>query len=221
MNILEHPIRKIFAVWLFAWLSIVGGAIYLLPEARIDHPVTFHIVSIYYLIFILIGGYYYGVTRHQPHQVAFRIQFLQITLFSAALIGICLALEAGLPVEGPALNKILQSRFYFPLFRSEILITKFFDISFQQVFIVGVLLQLKKLQLSDQKSMILFSIAFFLLHLPLAASIGAQAVYFIVPSLLAGAVFSFLILKVRFGLFASFAAHFLFYFLIGLWLRMF
>lgn len=221
MKTIEQPITKFFTIWLFAWLGVVGGALYLLPDTTIEQPGTFHIVSIYYLVFVLIGGYFFDVTQFEPRNISFRTQFLQIVLFSIILIGICLAVESGFPVQGGALDRIFISRFYFPLFRGEILLTKFFDISFQQVFIVGVLRQLKKQQLSDQKAMIIFSAGFFLLHLPLAFSVGAQAFYFIVPSLLAGLVFSYLILKVNYGLFASFAVHFMFYFFIGIWLRIF
>lgn len=218
---IEASVRKIIAIWLLAWLLVVGGAIYLLPEARLDHSNTFHLISVYYLFCAIIGGYFYRVSESVPNQATFFSQYSGVVLFSAALIATCLMIEAGFPVGSGVLNKISLSKFFFPLFRSEILLTKFFDILFQQVFIIGVLRELKQQQLSDRKTMYLFAFGFFLLHLPLTMSIGAQAIYFILPSLFAGVVFSYLILKLRYGLFASFAMHFFFYLLVGLWLRIF
>lgn len=218
--LLTEATGKALGFWAFFWLMVVGGSIYTLPPTGLEYIHNFHFVSAYFMIFALVGGYYYRVDRVLSHHVKLSRQLSYIIPYSILIAGGSLFIETTFPVGSIAFENILVSKFYFPLFRSEILITKFFDIVFQQTFIYGILKKLKELGVSDRRAFGLFSVSFFFIHLPLVFNMRWTALYFIIPSLGAGMMFSYLILKFRYGLFYSFALHFMFYFLISLYLRL-
>ena len=211
---------SILIVWSVLWLLVAGGSIYILPDFGADQLNRFYITSAYFLTFALLGGYYYKLNNMLSHKAPLHRQFIFIILISSALILACLFINAFFQLNPEAAKKIILSKFYFPLFQIETVITKICDVSFQQVFIFGVLKKLKEDQQSDERALIFFSLCFFAVHLPLIFSLSPlYAFYFIIPSMFAGLIFSYCILKYRYGLSMSFAVHLLFYLTIGIYLR--
>lgn len=138
---------------------------------------------------------------------------------SLLFIMIALLIEYYFPLSEDIQKKIFATGFHFPLFKYEVLITKFFDISFQQVMIFVILKKLKNQNLSDFLVIRYFTVAFFIIHLPLILFFKLFSFYFIIPSLFAGVIFSYLMLKYSYGLAMSFFVHYLFYFSVGIALR--
>lgn len=85
LSSIDQPVRKIIAIWLLAWLAVVGVAIYLLPEARVDHLGTFHLISVYYLFCAIIGGYFYRVSEPAPNRASFLSQYSGVVFFFSRL----------------------------------------------------------------------------------------------------------------------------------------
>ncbi len=216
---IDNIIKKMLAYWVLLWLFVAGFTIYVLPEPSPDKIQNFHFISGFFLLASLVGGFFYKVNNVLSHQASFAKQAAIILLLSGFLAGVCILTGVLFPLDQALSEKIIISKFYFPLFRPQIVLTKFFDIGFQQVFVFGIIKSLKSKSLDDRLTLVLFSTSFFVIHLPLIFSMGLVAFYFIIPSLFAGLAFAYLILNYRFGLVLSFSLHFLFYVLIGLYLR--
>ncbi|MEQ1723235.1 MAG: hypothetical protein ABL930_08660 [Pseudobdellovibrio sp.] len=214
-------VRLILIKWVLFWFIVAGGSIYVLPNFGADQYHRFYITSIYFFSFALIGAYYYNITEVFPHHASFKNQLVPIFLISLFTTLACLFVNRQFPISDVVQNKIMLSKFYFPLFNIETIITKLCDISFQQVFIYGILKKLKSQKISNREALTLFSISFFIIHLPLIFSLKLYAFYFIIPSCFAGVIFSYLILNYRHGLVKSFSTHLMFYFFVGLYLRYF
>ena len=218
MNSNSDVFKKVFT-WICLWLSIVAGSIYLLKLVGADQYHRFAITSGYFSLFALFGVYYYRIKATLLHHATFTRQLFLILLTIFCASAFCLLIDRLMPLNPLNLSRIMRDGFYFPLFRYETIITKMTDITFQQVFIFALISELKKLNLENKKIITIFSSAFFLIHLPLVLSLGWVAFYFIVPCIFAGAIFSYLILNLRYGLSLSFIVHLFFYVLIGLYLR--
>lgn len=205
--------------WVAFWLVSVGGTIYVLPHFIDDETNSFLLRSSYFLACAIAAGYIYRIDDTFPHHANFSKQLPLILIQGVFFIGLCFLIELFFPITDIISAKIMESGFHFPLFRISPMITKFFDISFQQLMIFALLRRLKKIGSTDGQAMKYFSICFFAVHVPLLFNMKLFALYFIIPSFFAGFIFSYLILKYRFGLVKSFAVHFLFYLLVSLMLR--
>ena len=210
---------SILIIWGMFWFLIAGGSIYALPEFGADQLNKFYITSTYFFSFALLGGFYYKINETLPHKAPLKNQLFFISLISLLLVGIGLSIDKIFQINYAVYEKIYSSKFYFPLFKIETLITKICDVSFQQVFIFGLLKKLKGQGQTNGRILTLFGIGFFVIHLPLFFSLKIYAFYFIIPSIFAGLIFSYLILNYRYGQSLSFAVHLLFYLLIGVYLR--
>jgi hypothetical protein len=203
---------KIIINWIGAWLFIAGGSIYVLPLIGADQLHKFYITACYFLTFALLGINFF--------QINLKSQLIFYILSALTMAVICLFIERVLPIGTMATHKIMVSKFYFPLFHYETLITKAFDVFFQQVFIWGLLQKLKKNINSHKKIIYLFSFCFFIVHIPLLISFNVfYALCFIIPSVVAGIMFSYLILSYQFGPSLSQALHLSFYLALGIYLR--
>jgi hypothetical protein len=214
-------VRLILIKWILFWFIVAGGPIYVLPIFIADQLHLFYITSIYFFSFALIGAYYYNITEVFPHHASFKKQLVPIFLISLFTTLACLFVSWQFPVSDVVQNKIMLSKFYFPLFNIETILTKLCDISFQQVFIYGILKKLKSQNIRNREVLTLFSVSFFIIHVPLSFSLKLYALYFIIPSCFAGIIFSYLILNYRHGFVKSFSTHLMFYFLVGLYIRYF
>jgi hypothetical protein len=123
------------------------------------------------------------------------------------------------PLTITAISNLLEKGFYYPLLKVETSLTKACDVFFQQIMIYFFIL--KYLKYYDRKSDIIikFSVIFFIIHIPLFILFGWLALLFIIPSIIAGIVFSALILNLKNGLTYSFITHQLFYVCIAIGYR--
>ena len=221
LEALKNPkIRQTLLTWMIFWFFAAGTSIYILAPHGADQLNNFSVTSISFLVFSAFGAWYYRIDQRLPHQASLKIQGVSIFLLTVLLVIIGLYIVKKFPLSEITQKEIMLSKFYFPLFRIETFITKTCDILFQQVFIYGILKKLKQFQFSNKVTIELFSICFFIIHLPLILSLKMYAFYFIVPSLFAGFIFSYFILNYRFGLVLAFAVHFCFYLSIGIYLRL-
>lgn len=202
------------------WLGVAGGNIYLLPLINPDQLQNSSLTGIYFFGGAAAAAKYYRAHELFPHHGKLIHQALPAAVFTVILFVVIYYLNVNFPASTEAQKRIVESGFYFPLFRPDTFLAKFGDITFQQIVCYGVLKKLKHSGLSNKDTLAIFVTGFFLIHLPLVFSLKWYAFYFIVPSLAAGAIFGFLILNLRYGFFKSFAVHFLFYLAVGLYLRM-
>lgn len=216
----KNKIQTLLILWSLFWLIIAGGSIYILPRFGADHLNKFYLTSIYFFSFAIFGGYYYKITETLPHKAPFKKQLSFMIIASLILITTCLLINYNYQIKNDTYKQIITSNFYFPLFQIETLITKLCDVSFQQVFIFGILKKLKEQNQSNVKATVLFGFCFFIIHLPLFLNLNLYAFFFIIPSIFAGLIFSYLILNFRYGQSMSFSIHLLFYFLIGIYFRL-
>jgi hypothetical protein len=216
----RREIQAILFSCIFIWLCVAGGSIYLLPRINTNLLQNSYPTGIYFLIFALISGYYYKVYEFFPHHVGYKKQLIPIITLTVFLVSFTVYFNHVFPMTPEIQQKIAQSKFFFPLFRLDTFLAKLGDITFQQVVIYGVLKRFKENGLTNKQAMGLFTIGFFLIHVPLVFSLKWYAFFFIVPSLVAGGIFSYLILYWRYGLFKSYATHLLFYLAIGLYFRL-
>lgn len=178
----------------------------------------------------LVGGYYLffggvGLRLFFPMESVdyfkdSRLQFLLIFLCLILSIILVLSLRELIPLSEVRKNYLLELKLYFPLFEIPITISKFADIFFQQSLILSLVLFLKEKSNSRRVTVGLFTAIFFIIHLPLFYVFGWTALYFILPSLFAGIIFSTLMLVSTYGLLFSFLVHQLFYIALGIVMRL-
>jgi hypothetical protein len=198
--------------WICVWLFIAGGSIYWLPLMGADQLHKFYITSLYFLTFALAGIIYYQIN------IKSQLRFYILSALTISII--CLLIESIFPIGEMTIQKIITSKFYFPLFRLETVISKTCDVLFQQIFILGLVNELKIHISSHRKIICIFSLCFYIIHIPLFFSFQFFYVLcFLIPSLVAGVMFSYLILNYRFGPTMSQILHLLFYLILGLYLR--
>ena len=212
---------KIILIWVAQWLTIVGGTIYLLAPVGADQLNRFYLTCAYFLTFAGYGAWYYKIHQVFPHHISLKKQVVPILYLVLATFVFCIAVDFLFPISEITRQAILAQRFYFPLFEYPTVAAKVCDITYQQVFVYGLVKSLKKTGLSDSNTLKLFLLSFFSIHLPLFFSFKLFAVVFIVPSFFAGALFSYLILKYRLGFFKSYALHVSFYLTVGIFFRYF
>ncbi|MBD3155847.1 MAG: hypothetical protein GF368_04280 [Candidatus Aenigmarchaeota archaeon] len=102
---------------------------------------------------------------------------------------------------------------YFLDFNHRFIITKFFDIILQQITIMVLLQMLVSSGLSYGRVIILFSVTFALIHVPLLLIAGRIALFHVTAAFIGSFVFSFLILNFNYGFVYSIAAHLMGYIL--------
>lgn len=214
-------IRNFTFIWILQWLVVAGGTFYILPFFNADQLNHVEITATYFLVSAALGVWFYRIDSVFAHHASFKKQGLIILFLFAAIFSICTTINMFFPINEGTQQQIQATKFYFPLFKYSTLLAKICDISFQQVFILGILKKLKEENLNNSQAVKVFSVAFFILHLPLMYTMKFVSLYFIVPSLIAGVIFSYLILNYRFGWVKSFAVHLGFYLFIGLYFRYF
>ena len=221
LPLIKNP--KILSIMLWCtviWLCVSGGNIYILPLFNPDQLQNSYLTGIYFLGSACAAGWYYKSYEYFPHHGKFSQQFLPAVFFTAVLFATIYYINQIFPISAEMQKHITATGFYFPLFRTDTFLAKLGDITFQQVVTYGVLKKLKEQGLSNKEALVLFTIGFFLIHLPLVFSLKWYAFVFIIPSIAAGGIFASFILYLRYGFFKSYALHFLFYLVVGLYMRL-
>ena len=211
-------IKKII-LWVATWMLITTISNLVLIGNGFTYAKSPEIIAPYFLFFSALGFYYYNLKNKLSHFASYSQQslFIFATLILTAFL--CYYIQALLPISADTLSVIPENKLELPQFSNKFMISKLAEIIFQQIYILALLHQLKAHSMSDLKTIRVFTVFFTLIHLPLVVILGWQAFYFIIPSFFAGFVFSYLLLKYRYGLVYSFAVHIGFYLALGTYLR--
>lgn len=196
-------------IWLSVWAFFV---LYLQPQG-IDYINHYLITSVYFLLVIVflttvfkeqIGKY---VDKFSPRDL------LAMSLFSACVIIVYYFI--GLLSEGSVLNDI---RYSFPQIlqiNEKFLITKSFEIMFQQTFFMISIYYLFNDNISDYIDMLIFGLFSLVIHIPVLFVDGSMGKILFAVSFFAGVVFSYCINKSKKGFIYSYMIHFGFYVLLS------
>lgn len=212
-------VKKII-LWVFAWMLVTTISNLVLIRNGYTYAKSPEIITPYFLFFSAIGFYYWNLKNKLSHFAEYTQQSIFIALVFALAILICYFIKELLPLSAEVLSKIPENKLELPQFSSNFMISKFAEIIFQQTYILALLHALKSHSDDDIKTIKIFTIFFTLIHVPLVVILGWQAFYFIIPSFFAGFIFSYLLLKYRYGLVYSFAVHTGFYIALGAYLRL-
>lgn len=215
----NRDIQFLILRWSAYWLLVMGAYIFVLKPLGISHKDN-TLISSSYFIFIAAGGAYlydlksyFKNTQHAPRLL------LLILINSLIFLSIPATLNNTFPMSQELARYLLKQEFYFPFFTLEISTVKALEIIFQQILIFSLIISLQQKVKSKAQTISLFTLAFFTIHLPLVFVFGWLAFIFILPSMLAGLVFSYCILSYKYGLLYSVICHQLFYLLIGIAMR--
>lgn len=218
-NINRQQITLVTLKWLAIWLISGGILNYLIMPYGIDYFNRYYITALYFAFCGALGAIYYRLNSLFEHHSPVRYQLLWMMTLTAFIFACGIAVNFYFPISDVQIKKIQDSKLVFPLFHLSTWVAKLADVAFQQIFIFALLKELRTSGLSQRQVIVLFSLVFGALHLPLLFLLGWSGLYFILPSLVAGFIFSYLILNYRYGVFLSFAVHMIFYFALGLLLR--
>jgi hypothetical protein len=218
-NLTPAELKKII-LWVMAWMSITTFSNLVLIGNGYTYSKNPLIISLYFLFFSAIGFYYWNLKKKPSHFAHYIKQsVLIIGLFILAIL-FCFFIKELFPLNAEVMAKIPENKFELPQFSNNFMISKLAEIIFQQIYILALLQSLKKHSDKDLKTIRVFTVFFTLIHIPLLVILGWQAFYFIIPSFFAGFIFSYLLLKYRYGLVYSFALHIGFYLALGTYLRL-
>lgn len=215
----RRRITQTVLIWLAIWLILGGFLSYVIMPLGIDYFNGRYLTALYFLLSAGAGLFYYKVDRLLDHHAPFRTQLLLMVFMTTLILACGYLVNLYFPLNAEQTARIHASKLVFPLFTFGTWIAKLADVGFQQVYIFALLKELRAGGLGKKQCIRLFGAVFGVLHLPLLLLLGFKGVYFIVPSLFAGVIFSYLILYSRRGLFYSFAVHLMFYFTLGVVLR--
>jgi len=204
--------------WLAYWLGIMGVVSFILKPIGFTYNENAVVLCAFYLISSIVGikifsfiDYYRKI--HRPQKQACLIFCLCIVFAVVPIIYF-----KNYPPVSIFLEDIIKSKILFPLFQFDTQLTKLFDILFQQALIFCLVNYLKN-KYTALKSVVIFSVIFFVLHLPLFIVFQVNALVFILPAFVAGGIFAYLIISYRYGLIYSIILHMSYYICFGVLLR--
>ena len=211
-------IKKIIT-WVLAWMFVTTISNLGLINNGFTYTKSPEIITPYFLFFSVVGFYYYNLKNKLSHFAEYRKQGLLIAAVFVLTVLVCYLIKELLPLSAEVIAKIPENKLVLPQFSNSFMVSKFAEIIFQQTYILALLHNLKSQSVNDSKTIRVFTVFFTLIHVPLVVVLGWQAFYFIIPSFFAGFIFSYLLLKFRYGLVYSFAVHIGFYLALGAYLR--
>ena len=208
-------------LWVCYWEIVMVFYVKILNPLNITHHQNTSITISYFLIISFIGltlfqtkARYIRYEKRNDKQLKYILLSFLFFLFVFPFI---IREVTSFPQEN--LNFIMDIKFYYPLFEYKTSLSKLADIIYQQVLILSILLYLEEKVKKQSMVITIFTIAFLIIHIPLIALWGWFSFAFIVPSLFAGIIFSYLILGFKYGLLFSFIVHQAFYLAIGILMR--
>lgn len=211
-------VKKII-LWVVAWMLVTTISNLILIRNGYTYAKSPEIITPYFLFFSALGFYYYDLKNKLSHFANYSKQIFFIAGVFVLTMIICHFIKGLLPLETEVLKRIPENKLELPQFSNNFMISKFAEIIFQQTYILALLHALKSHSENDLKTIRVFTVFFTLIHVPLVVILGWQAFYFIIPSFFAGFIFSYLLLKYRYGLVYSFIVHVGFYIALGTYLR--
>ncbi|OIO40744.1 hypothetical protein COU56_05105 [Candidatus Pacearchaeota archaeon CG10_big_fil_rev_8_21_14_0_10_31_9] len=198
-----------FISWLLFWF-IGWGGIYALPKMITDYRKNYFFVSAYFLFLSFLMAYYYKDIIYEIYK--------NISLFSIFLITILFAfnfLSYGLAnkyLRKPTDTLLKHADIHFLHLDKRYLISKSFDILYQQILIIVLVFLLKNQGLNLIWISILFALIFGFGHIPairLNKSFFGTLIF--LASIISSFLFPYLILTFKYGFIYTYMAHWLFY----------
>ena len=217
-----YKILYFVSLWMIYWLAVTGSTIYVLPVyLNVDQLHNSWITCIYFSIFAFVSARFFLVHESLPHLEKSIRQILGAILMAILFVLFTWTYDSYVELSDKARGLILESKLYYPLFSVQTTIPKVFDVTFQQITIFGFIKYLLSKDLKKTQVLIIMWLVFACLHAPLVLRGSLYGFIFVLPSLFAGLIFTYLILNFRYGLVLSFATHLSFYFGTGVALRTF
>lgn len=207
---------QILFSWSLLWFTAWAVWLFLIKKG-INHVVTFRISSLYFFNFFLVTIFYYN---YYLKSFIFNLPFKTFPFYFLSLffvILICLYYYSKRVFSREILMSHKEKYMFFATMDYRYLISKSFDILFQQVALLCLILSLKEIIDSPLQIVLLVGGIFGLIHVPLLKTKHNKiAPYFIIASFFAGVVFSFLILSLPYGFIYTYIIHWSFYAIAGL-----
>ncbi|EQC50455.1 hypothetical protein [Bacteriovorax sp. DB6_IX] len=207
----------IFSVkWLAFWMLIMGAYPLMWDKFfGFNYLETPMFTVIYYLSMAFLGCYLFFQEELISHLTK-KSNSVIMGFFSVLFLLLPSVIESFIPLNSMTKKVVLEYKFFFPLFDIKASFSKLSELIFQQLLIYVCLFKYQKILADKWKTVGVFTALFFVLHFPLVFIFkGLFSLIFILPSLIAGFLFSFSVLHFRAGLATSYAIHLGFYILVG------
>jgi len=204
---------KIFGLS-FIWFSVWAVFYFYLTPQGIDYLNRYILTSIYFLLIIValtsifkkeVDGY---VDNFSPRDL------LTMVFFSICVISIYYF--TNLLTEGSPLNAIKNNLPSILQLDGRFLVTKAFEIMFQQTFFMISIYHLFNNNVSKNKDMFLFGLYAMFIHLPILFINSSMGKILFGVSFFAGLIFSYCITKSKKGFLYSYMIHFGFYVILAM-----
>jgi hypothetical protein len=195
------------------WLSVWAFFIFYLQPQGIDYINHYIITSIYFLMVIV---FLTTVFRKQIGEYVDK--FTPRDLLAMALFSFCVVITyyfINLLSEGSILSSIKNSLPQILQMDDKFLITKSFEIMFQQTFFMISIYYLFNDNISDYIDMLIFGLFSLFIHIPVIFIDGSMGKILFAVSFFAGVIFSYCIKKSKRGFIYSYIIHFGFYVLLS------
>ncbi len=199
---------KIFGLSLI-WFSVWAILIFYLEPQGIDYLNRYILTSIYFLIIIVVLTYVFKKeTDEYVDRFSLKDLFFMM-LFSVAVILIYYFVN--ILAEGGSLSSIKNSLPAVFQLDDRFLVTKAFDIMFQQTFFMISVYYLFNNNVSKKIDMFLFGFYVMLIHLPILFVSSPAGKIFFGVSFFYGMIFAYFVTKSKKGFMYSFMVQFGFY----------
>ncbi len=195
-----------FLFWTLGWLGIY----YFLPKERTNYERNYIFVSIYFLVISIIMILYFKDIIFEVYKY---LNFFSVILIVLLLIFNFLSYRfANKYLIKPAEKLLKYADNYYLHLDKRYIISKSFDILFQQILIIALVFLLRNNGLNLLWISILFAIMFGIGHIPaLKVDRSLFGLVIFVASLLSSFLFPYLIITFKYGFVYTYMAHWLFY----------
>ncbi len=213
-------IQKYVLIWIVYWLIVVGLTVVYFKPAGYTFLHNNHVIISYFIFVTIIGHLIFRRIGEQAKLKSPKLQLPLIVLSGVIFVTLSVGMKQFFPltVEG---SKLIEGMgFFYPLLTWGTALGKLADIIFQQTLIVALVLFLKKHCQRPREVVEIFTLVFFVLHVPLLINFGIMGLIFIIPSLFAGAIFSYLITFYSWGVLGSMLVHQYYYISMAIILRL-
>ncbi len=203
-------------LWFYSWYGWL-----LLVKRGINNVITYRITALYFLFLtILVWFFYHNHLNNFLRNLPFRIfPFYLLICFFAITIGIYYFSQKLFGKTFLAAHR--KNNLFSAMMDFRFLFAKSFDILFQQLLFLCLVLSLKESFQNNFLTIISCGIIFGGVHLPLLKiKYNSITNYLVICSFIAGTIFSALMLFFPYGIIYSYILHWSFYVLVGVWVNL-
>ncbi len=198
-------------IWFVLWIVVWFVVFYILFPNKIDYTRRYWFTSFYFLIvsFVALFLFHYEIRQIIPTQFT-------ITPFVVVVFALVASVTAYKYVRAhfkkPNLLIRQNPNEFFLTLEYSYLISKTFEIMFQQIMIAALVVILSNLGFSLIETITIFALLFSIAHIPLFKTEGVfWAKYFLILSVASSVIFPLLILEVNYGFVYTYIIHWIFY----------